>query len=84
MSNDEISDLARQLVRVRGTLAAEAPSSPAWAATIEWRDELEAQLRSGGVDPDALGRSRKLAARPRRRPAQSSLAWTDRYSASAR
>ena len=83
MSDDEINHLARLLLRVRGIVAADMPGSPAWAATVEWRDELEAQIRSMGIDPDALAQSRKVAARPRR-PAQSGLSSTDRFSASAR
>ena len=84
MFNDEISRLARQLVRVRDALAAEAPFSPAWAATVEWCDELEAQIRSMGRDPDALARATRLAARRRRRPAQSGLASIDLSPAAAR
>ena len=83
MTDDEIRDLACQLARVRGIVAADVPGSPAWAATVEWRDELEAQIRSMGMDPDALARSPEPTARPRRL-AQSRPMWTDLYPASAR
>jgi hypothetical protein len=84
MSVDEISRLAWRLVRVRDVLAAEAPFSPAWAATVEWGDELEAQIRSMGRDPDALARATRLAARRRRRPAQLRPTSIDRSPAAAR
>jgi hypothetical protein len=84
MPNDEIDDLARQLLRVRAIVAAEAPSSPAWAATVEWRDEIEAQLRSMGIDPDVLARTPELAGRRRKRQAPPRLTWTERYPAGAR
>jgi hypothetical protein len=83
MTDDEIRDLARQLARVRGIVAADVPGSPAWAATVEWRDELEAQIRSMGLDPDAVDRSPEPTARPRR-PARSHPIRTDAYLASAR
>ena len=82
MSNDEINHLARELVRVRRNLAAEAPFSPAWTATVEWCDDLESQVRSLGMDPDALARS-PLPAQSRQGRAHSSLTWTDRFAASA-
>ena len=82
MSNDEINRLARELVRVRRNLAAEAPYSPAWTATVEWCDDLESQVRSLGMDPDALARS-ALSARSRQGRAHSSLTCTDRFAASA-
>jgi hypothetical protein len=44
-------------------LAADAPGSPAWAATVEWSDELEAQIRSMSRDP-VVDRTAN-AARPR-------------------
>jgi hypothetical protein len=84
MSDDEIRHLIRQLLRVRGIVASDVPGSPAWAATVEWRDELEAQIRSMGMDPDALARSAKLAVRSGSRPAPSRATWTDRYPADAR
>jgi hypothetical protein len=84
MSEDAISDLVRQLIRVRGFLAADVPGSPAWAATVEWRDEPEVQIRSMNMDPDALARSAKLALRSGRRRAPSSAPWTDPYPADAR
>jgi hypothetical protein len=64
--DEAISDLVRQLLRVRGVLAADAPGSPAWAAAVEWSDELEAQIRSMGRDPEVVDRTAK-AARPRPR-----------------
>jgi hypothetical protein len=64
--DEAISDLVRQLLRVRGMLATDTPGSPAWAATVEWRDELEAQIRSMGRDPEVVDRTAK-AARPRPR-----------------
>ena len=82
MSNNEINHLARELVRVRRNLAAEAPYSPAWTATVELCDDLESQVRSLGMDPDALARS-TLPARSRHARAQSSLTWTDVFAASA-
>jgi hypothetical protein len=83
MTDDEIRDLACQLARVRGIVAADVPGSPAWAATVEWRDELEADIRSLGLDPDALGRSHEPTARPRR-PARAGLSSTEPYPARAR
>ena len=83
MSADVITELVRQLLRVRSILAADVPGSPAWAATVEWRDELEAQIRSMGRDPDAVDRSTKWAARARR-PAQSDPVWTDVFPAGVR
>jgi hypothetical protein len=84
MSNDEISRLAFRLTRVRDALATEAPFSPAWAATVEWCDELEAQIRSMGTDPDALAGATRPAARRRRRPAQGGPTSIDRIPAGAR
>ena len=66
MPDEAISDLVRQLLRVRGMLATDTPGSPAWAATVEWRDELETRIRSLGRDPDVVERTAK-AARPRPR-----------------
>lgn len=63
MSDDVIIDLVRQLSRVRSVLASDMPGSPAWAATVEWRDELEAQIRSMGRDPDAVDRPTSEARR---------------------
>jgi hypothetical protein len=57
MSTDEINHLALELVRARRNLAAEAPYSPSWAATVEWCDGLESRVRSLGMDPDALALS---------------------------
>ena len=54
MSPTEIAGLARQLARVRRVLADETPQSPAWAATVEWVEELEEQIRAMGLNPDAL------------------------------
>jgi hypothetical protein len=75
-------DLVRQLQRVRRVLAADVPGSPAWAATVEWRDELEAQIRSMGRDPDAAGSSQQPA--PSRRPLRSGPRRIDRLVAGAR
>jgi hypothetical protein len=61
-------DLVRQLQRVRRLLAADVPGSPAWAATVEWCDELEAQIRSMGRDPDAASSQEQM---PSRRPLRS-------------
>jgi hypothetical protein len=57
MPDRENVHLGRELVRVRRNLAAETPYSPAWAATVEWHDELETRIRSLGGDPDTLARS---------------------------
>jgi hypothetical protein len=54
LSPTEIASLARQLARVRRALADEAPHSPAWAATVEWVEELEEGARAMGLDPDTL------------------------------
>ena len=53
----EITQLARQIVRVRRLLASESPYSPAWAATSEWVEQLEDEARDMGLDPDALAHS---------------------------
>lgn len=39
-----------QLRRARGNLLSDAPSSPAWAASIEWVDDLEREIRDRGTD----------------------------------
>ena len=78
MSDDEIGSLVHLLLRVRGIVAAEAPSSPAWAATVEWRDELEAQLRARGMDPDALARMRGPEVSPRERHTPPPATWANR------
>ena len=53
MKTEQIAVLARQLARVRRSLAAESPYGPAWAATSEWVDDLERQIRDLSVAPDA-------------------------------
>ena len=47
---DQAAQLARQLVRVRRNLESESPFGPAWAATSEWVDDLERQIRELGND----------------------------------
>jgi hypothetical protein len=83
MPDDSITDLVRHLIRVRGLVAADMLGSPAWAATVEWCDELEAEIRSIGIDPDALDPSPEPTPRPRR-PARSHPRRIDHYPASAR
>ena len=82
MSN-EITHLARELVRVRRNLAGEAPYSPSWAAAVEWCEGLESRVRSLGMDPDVLARSAALPAGSRRRWAGSSPICMDRRVESA-
>jgi hypothetical protein len=81
MSDDLTTDLVRQLQRVRRLLAADVPGSPAWAATVEWCDELEAQIRSMGRDPDATSSPEQT---PSRRPLRSRPRRIDRLVAGAR
>jgi hypothetical protein len=52
MKTEQVAALARQLTRVRRSLQAESPYGPAWAATSEWVDDLERQMRDLGIDPD--------------------------------
>jgi hypothetical protein len=52
MKSEQVAALARQLARVRRSLAAESPYGPAWAATTEWVDDLERQIRALTVAPD--------------------------------
>jgi hypothetical protein len=40
--------LTRQLRVARRVLAGDAPYGPAWAATIEWVDELEQEIQGLG------------------------------------
>jgi hypothetical protein len=54
---DKVASLASALLRARRYLAAESPYGPAWAATCEWVAELEGDIRSLGMDPDAATRS---------------------------
>ena len=83
MSNDEINHLALLLVRVRRNLAAEAPYSPSWAATVEWCDDLESRVRSLGMDPDCARLLGALPTRSSSAPSDSSLTWTGRCVARA-
>ena len=84
MSSDDLGHLTRQLLRVRAIVAAEVPSSPAWAATVEWREELEAEIRSMGIDPDAIGRSFGPGAPSWTRPTPPDRSSNDRLAASTR
>jgi hypothetical protein len=45
MPHDQLAVLTRQLRVARRNLAEDAPHSPAWSATTEWVDELEAEIR---------------------------------------
>jgi hypothetical protein len=84
MSSDDLGHLTRQLLRVRAIVAAEVPSSPAWAATVEWREELEAEIRSMGIDPDDLDRSCGPGVRSRTIPTPPDRSSNDRLAASGR
>jgi hypothetical protein len=50
----DVASLSKSLVRARRHLAAESPYGPAWAATAELVAELEADVRSLGIDPDLV------------------------------
>lgn len=49
MPDDQLAQLTRQLRRARRNLLSDAPSSPAWAASIEWVDDLEREIRDLGT-----------------------------------
>ena len=50
MPNEQLAHLTRQLRRARRNLQSDAPYGPAWAATIEWVDDLEREIRDLGTD----------------------------------
>jgi hypothetical protein len=52
MPSDQLAILTSQLRTARRNLADDAPHSPAWAATTEWVDDLEREIRELGT---ALG-----------------------------
>ena len=65
----EIPVLAHQLRRARRNLASDSPGSPAWTATAEWVDELEAEARAWGLDPDDLVEQARRRSNAGRTPA---------------
>ncbi len=67
MPHDQLAALTRQLRVARRNLAEDAPHSPAWSATVEWVDDLEAEIRElrtppGSVTSVALLERRRLIA----------------------
>ena len=66
MSDEQLAILTRQLRIARRNLADDAPHSPAWAATTEWVDDLEQEIRELGT---ALGRVVSIALLERTRVA---------------
>ena len=52
MKTEQVAALVRELARVRRSLEAESPYGPAWAATSEWVDDLEDQIRDLCMGPE--------------------------------
>ena len=59
MPNEQLANLTRLLQVARRNLADDAPHSPAWAATIEWVNALEQDIRDLGVSLGIAGRQSK-------------------------
>lgn len=66
MKSEQVAVLARQLARVRRSLEAESPYGPAWAATSEWVDDLEDQIRDLCIEPESIAIPLVLAKRTAR------------------
>ena len=62
MPTEQLAILTRLLQVARRNLAEDVPHSPAWAATIEWVNDLERDIRDLGASLGIVGGQSK--ARP--------------------